>query len=174
MKLSWITGTQILKAFREIKTRTIAKDVESTKTAFPFGFDANPTKNYLAIVAATENDAEPVILGYLNPRAITDLQPGDSAQYSTDSEGNIIGSIKLRQDGTAEILGNDDNAVRYSKLEEAYNELNDKFNDLVSAFNQHAHAANATPPTPIPTIIPASPSTGDISPAKIDEIKVPS
>ena len=39
----------------------------------------------------------------------------------------------------------------------------------------HATAATGPPvaPTPIPNVIPAILSTGDIDPSKVDEIKVP-
>lgn len=174
MKLAWITNTAIIRGFREVVTRITSKYVESTQTAFPFGFEANPTKNYLAIIADTQSGGDPVIIGYLKPEALESLSPGDTMHYSTNSEGKVMATLILRADGTVEILGNNDNAVRFSELKTAYDELQGKVNDLVTAFNQHVHAANGTPPTPIPSIIPALPSTGDIEPSKIDEIKVPS
>ena len=177
IKLGWTISTAIVKGFREIKTRITSKLIESTQTAFPFGFDANPSKNFIAIIADTESNGNPVILGYLNPAALASLGIGDSAQYSTDSEGKLMASLILRSDGTVEILSNQDNAVRYSKLQTAYDELQKKVNDLVTAFNQHVHPTAATgppsPPTPVPSVIPATPSAGDITASKIDEIKVP-
>lgn len=167
MKLAWITNTAIVKGFREVVTRITSKYVESTQTAFPFGFEANPTKNYLAIIAETQSGGNPVIIGYLNPRALESLGIGDSMQYSTDSDGNIKASIILRNDGTAEILGNDDNAVRYSKLEDAFNDLQDQWNTFAAAYVPGGPTVQGLPAT-------ANQSTEDISAAKIDEIKVPS
>ena len=69
-----------------------------------------------------------------------------------------------------------DFAVRYNELESAYNQLKSDHDDLVQAFNTHVHATAApgapSPPTPAAGI-PASASTGDISGAKINEIKLP-
>lgn len=167
MKLAWITNTAIVKGFREVVTRITSKYVESTQTAFPFGFEANPTKNFLAIITETQSGGDPVIIGYLNPKALGSLGIGESAQYSTDSDGNIKASIILRNDGTAEILGNNDNAVRYSKLETAFNELQNKWNAFAAAYVPGGPSTQGLPPT-------ANQSTGDITTSKIDEIKVPS
>lgn len=166
IKLGWTVSTSIIKGFREIKTRITSKLIENTQTANPFGFDANPSKNYIAIIADTESNGNPVILGYLNPEALASLGIGDSMQYSTDSEGAIKATITLRSDGTAEILGNDDNAVRYSMLETAFNELQNKWNTFAAAYVPGGPAIQGTPPTAVQ-------STGDITASKIDEIKVP-
>ena len=167
IKLGWITNSSIVRGFREIKTRITSKLIENTQTAFPFGFDANPSKNFIAIISDTESNGNPVILGYLNPKALASLGIGDSMQYSTDSEGAVKATITLRNDGTAEILGDNDNAVRYSKLEAAFNELQNKWNTFAAAYVPGGPAIQGTPPT-------ATQSTGDITASKIDEIKVPS
>ncbi len=167
IKLGWIISTSIVKGYREIKTRITSKLIENTQTANPFGFDANPSKNYIAIIADTESNGNPIILGYLNPEALASLGIGDSMQYSTDSDGVINATIILRNDGTVEILGDDDNAVRYSKLETAFNELQNKWNAFAIAYVPGGPAIQGTPPT-------AGQSTGDITASKIDEIKVPS
>ncbi len=71
-----------------------------------------------------------------------------------------------------EVGGNTDFMVRFSVMETAYNQLKSDFDDLVNAYNSHVHpgvtaggASTATTPTQGNT------STGDISGAKIDEIK---
>ena len=76
-----------------------------------------------------------------------------------------------------EIGGDTDFMVRFSELETAYNQLKDDHDALVSTFNAHIHITTATVgATPIPGVIAPTttmevPSTGDISGAKIDEIK---
>ena len=96
MKLAWITDSLIVKGYRELKTRITKKLIETSKVAFPFGFESNPTKNFMAIVSETQTNGEPVIVGFLNPRALKDLGLGDSMQYATDAEGNITATLKLR------------------------------------------------------------------------------
>jgi len=97
-----------------------------------------------------------VLLSFINN------QTGVITQYSEIDEINING-------GT-------DFAVRFNVLQTAYNQLKSDHDDLVQAFNTHVHATAApgapSPPTPAAGI-PASASTGDISGAKIDEIKLP-
>ena len=92
--------------------------------------------------------------------------------------------IKIKKDGTVEMLGDADNMVRYSKLETAFNQLKQDFDTLVSTFNAHIHtpvivgvsggsgapAVGVPGPTPT-TATTVSPSTADITGAKIEEIK---
>jgi len=81
--------------------------------------------------------------------------------------------IQIKSD-FIEIGGDTDFMVRFSELETAYNQLKSDHDDLVNAFNAHMHATAAPGAPSIPTPgagIPAVASTGDISGAKIDEIK---
>ena len=76
----------------------------------------------------------------------------------------------MKNDETIEIGGDTDFMVRYSELESAFNELRDDFNNLVTKFNTHVHpspAGGSTGPTPTG----GTPSTADITGAKINEIK---
>lgn len=166
MKLTWITETLFKGGFRAIKTRMTSGIIETSKASMPFGFEGNPTKNYIAILAETKSREEPVIIGYLDPRALTNLGPGDSMQYATDDEGNKTATLKLRSNGIAEILGDSDNAVRYSKLEEAFKELNDKFNTFANSYVPGGPSNQGQP-------ITIQPSNADITKSKIEEIKVP-
>lgn len=147
-------------------------DVQTSIETGPFGTDSNPPKGMVAVYAKTESRGKTVILGYLNVNQLAAV--GDHRIYSTDSNGGLKAYVWLKNDGTAEILGDGDNMVRYSKLEEAFNQLKSDHDDLVNAFNAHMHATAATGPPSIPTPgsgIPALPSTADISGAKIGEIK---
>ncbi|MCJ7802743.1 MAG: hypothetical protein MUP82_10350 [Candidatus Marinimicrobia bacterium] len=150
-------------------------DVQTSEQYAPAGIDSKPISDQLAIQSTTSDKSETIILGY----KITGSQTneGETRIFSTDSDGNEVFSILLKNDGTCEFGGDVDNMVRFSKLEEAYNQLKDDHDSLVSTFNSHIHITTATiGPTPTPgTIAPTTttetPSTGDISGAKIDEIK---
>ena len=175
MKLVRTVSTLIESGFRIIKTKIGSNIIETSKQVGPFGFDSNVPGKYVAIMAETISNEDPVIIGYLNLNVIDSLATGESMIFPTDDKGALKASIIMRADGTTEIIGSEDNAVRYSKLETAYDELKGKVNDLVTAFNQHLHPTAAvgppSPPTPVPNVIPALPSAGDITGAKIDEIK---
>ena len=166
MKLTWVVSTSLKRGYRYIKTRMTSSIVETSSQANPFGFDSNPSKNFIAIISETQSNDKPVVVGYLNPRALESLKVGDSMQYATDTNGDIQSTITLRNDGTAELLSNADNAVRYSKLEEAFNELNDKFNTFANAYVPGGPVSIGLPPAVIP-------SDADITKSKIEEIKVP-
>jgi len=148
-------------------------DVQETKVASSFGDDSNPVENMVAVYSPTSDIGNPVIIGYINKNQIADI--GEKRIFSTDSDGNVVFAIHLKNDGTAEIGGNSDFLVRFNELESGFNQIKSDLNDLVSAFNSHMHATAATgppvPPTPIPSQIPATPSTASISGAKIEEIK---
>jgi hypothetical protein len=147
-------------------------DVQTSIAAQPFGTDANPVKDMIAVYAPTSEMGKTVIIGYLNKDAIAEV--GGHRIYSTNENGVEQSIIYLRANGDAEINGTEDNMVRYTKLKEAFDELKGDFNSLVTAFNTHLHpTAAAGPPSP-PTPgagIPAQTSTADISGAKIDNVK---
>lgn len=174
MKLSTVISN-VTGTFRTIKAYTMGKNVETANYVGPGNIDFNPVKNMKAIFAKTKNSSEPVIIGYINKTIITDLEEGEGVFFSTDGK-TALATIKARKNGDIEINGNSDNAVRFSELESAYNQLKSDHDSLVSAFNQHVHPTAAvgppSPPTPVPSVIPASNSTGDISGAKIDNVKV--
>lgn len=69
------------------------------------------------------------------------------------------------------ILGDIDNAVRFSKMESAFNSLKSTVNSFITGFNVHTHPVSGSS-TLAPTS-PATPATADISPSKINEIQVP-
>lgn len=143
--------------------------VKTASEAAPFGDDAAPLKDMIAIFGETSNISEPVIIGYINKNQIAG--PGEKRIYSLKSDGTLSASIYLKDDETVEFHGNTRNMVRYQELETAFNELNNKFNALAGKFNSHTHisAAPGSPNSPTPT--QADVSTADITPAKIENIK---
>jgi hypothetical protein len=149
-----------------------SNDVQTSISAQPFGTDSNPVKDMIAVYAPTSEMGKTVIIGYLNPDAIAEV--GGHRIYSTDESGAVQGTIYLRANGDAEINGDTDNMVRFTKLKEAFDKLKSDHNSLVTAFNTHLHpTASVGPPSP-PTPgagIPAQPSSADISGAKIDNVK---
>jgi hypothetical protein len=177
MKLTWINSTALKEGFRIIKTRMTKSILETSKQAMPFGFDANPSKNYIAILAETMSNEEPVIVGYLNPKALDSLNIGDSMQYSTDENGNIKAKVIARNDGTLEILGNDDNAVRYSILKSEYDKTKTVLDNILSIINGPPipEPGNGAPSALQQALAAAvvNLQTGNIAGSKIEEIKVP-
>jgi len=95
-------------------------------------------------------------------------EPGERKLYSRDNEGNLKSLIYLKNDGTMELNGNTDFAVRFTILESGFNQLKDDFNATLLHVHPVTTAPGSTgPPTPLIT-----PSTANIAGAKIEEIKV--
>ena len=147
-------------------------DVQTSDQVAPHGIDSNPVKDMMAVYAQTEQTGETVIVGYLNRNMLAAV--GETRIYSTNSAGELQTFIWLKTDGTIELGGDDDFAVRFNELKAGFDQLRSDHNDLVNAFNAHMHATAAAGPPSTPTPgsgIPATPSTASIDDAKIDEIK---
>ena len=96
-------------------------------------------------------------------------EKGEYLVYSSE-DGTVKAYAWFKKSGDLELNGDDDNAVRYSKLEQA-------FNQLKADFEAHIHDTTATigqGPTAGVISPPTAKSTADITQAKIDSIKVPS
>lgn len=151
-------------------------DIRTAKEVAPFGIDSSALENMEAIYMASANGDAPVVMGYINKGQLA--AAGECRMYSKDSSGNLVTYIWLHNAGGAgqiELGGTADNAVGFNNLKIEFNKLNSKFNDLVSAFNSHVHATAAvgppSTPTPVPSVIPASPSAANIDNSKKNEIK---
>jgi hypothetical protein len=148
-------------------------DVQETVSSAPHGIDSNPVKDMIAIYSPTSVKGEAVVIGYLNKDCISDI--GETRVFSTDENGELQTYIHLKNDGDIHFGGDTGNLTRFQELESGFNQLKSDFNSLVSAFNSHVHATAATgppsPPTPVPSVIPAITSSASIVNAKIDEFK---
>lgn len=98
------------------------------------------------------------------------LNEGEKLIYS----GNQDSTIKMLADGTIEVNGKNDNAVRYLELKTAFDELKTDHNDLVTLVNgflTHVHPGIGAPPSP--PAIPETPSTADMSDSKVETVLLP-
>jgi len=174
VRITKVISTLIEKSILIVKVLRLGNaDVQTGYNIQPFGIDSNIPAGYKAIFAETGNRGEKIILGIINTKALA--QPGELRLHSEKADGTESFPIYLKNNGTCEIGGNTDFMVRFSKLEEGFNTLKTDHNNLVSAFNAHMHATAAvgspSPPTAIPSSIPAQASTASIAAAKINEIK---
>ena len=163
--LTTFISAAIEDGYRIIKVLRLGKnDAQTANEASPHGIDSNPVKDMVAVFSETLDQGQPVIVGYINENRLA--QPGELRTYSTDDKGNEKFYTWLKSDGSFEIGGDQDNMVRFSKLQEGYDQLKQDFNTLVQTFNAHVHPANGSP-----TGTQAQPSTATIAGAKIDEVK---
>lgn len=96
-------------------------DIQTAVEAAPFGTDANPIKDMVAIYAPTGEKGKQVIIGYLNKNQLS--EPGEHRIFSTDANGEEKFYIWLRNNGNCEIGGDQYNAVRYQPLDEGLQNL---------------------------------------------------
>jgi hypothetical protein len=148
-------------------------DVQECFQVSSFGDDSNPVKDMVAVYGQTSEIGKNVIIGYINKNQIS--EPGEKRIFSTDENGEVVFYFHLKNDGTAELNGTDDNLVRFSALESGFNELKGDLNDMISKWNSFVTAYVPGSPTTVglpPTLSGqnVTASTADISDSKIDEI----
>lgn len=148
-------------------------DVQDVLEISPYGIDSNPIKDMVAIYTETSEKGKSVVIGYINKDRLA--APGETRLFSTDADGVLKFYTWLKADGTLELGGSAKHLARFEELKTGFDQLKTNFNSFVSAFNSHVHATAAvgapSPPTPVPTVIPVTPSSASIDSSKIDEIK---
>lgn len=174
MNLVKVLGARVADEMRLTKAlRYGSDDVVEVPQISPFGVDSVPINGLIAVYSETGDSGESVVIGYVCKNHVSEV--GETRFYSTDEDGVEQTFIYLKKDGFICIGGDAKNMVRFQELKSGFDQMKGDFNDLVSAFNSHTHATAAVgppvPPTPVPTVIPASVSTASIDDCKIDEIK---
>ena len=126
-----------------------------------FGDDSSPLKDMIAIYSRTAIVGEEVIIGYLNTNQIS--KPGEKRIFSLMPDGSLSFDIYLKNDGTCEIGGKVDNAVRYMAMDTALQQQVNEINaELIAISTAISGVGGVYVPTPI---------TLDMTPSKIVEIK---
>ncbi len=152
---------------------TSPEDIQTVELMQPAGEDTNPPDGSKVIILSAGSAWKIAVA--VDDGIEPEMQPGEKKVYSV-SEGAIQAFINFLVSGNIEINGNADFAVRYTKLETAFNTLKSEFDTLVQTFNTHTHVYNPGPGSGAPTAVPAAlgqPSQADISPAKVDTVKLP-
>lgn len=111
-------GRRILKV-REYGAKTAVE-------VAPFGDDSNPIKEMTAIYAQTQENGDRIIIGYINEQQLAAV--GEKRLYSIKADGSIGSFVWLKNDGTLELSGSADNAVRYQALDNALQNMVTKIN----------------------------------------------
>lgn len=86
-----------------------------------FGEDTYPLPESTAVMLETENNGNPVLIGYIFPDKKTAL--GEKRSFSLKEDGSISAYIWFRNNGNLEFNGNDDNLVKYAALKAKCDEL---------------------------------------------------
>jgi hypothetical protein len=135
----------------------------------PFGDDSCPVKGMDALYATTGSDELPVVIGYINFNQIA--KEGEKRLFSLKKISNLDGSVTyvesfyayFKNDGTFELGGKADNAVRYSPLNTALSNHNTNINTELTKIQVALTSLGGTYARGTLNL--------DISGAKIEEIK---
>lgn len=155
---------------RLIKVLRMGKrDVQTSIQATPYGVDSNPVKDMVAVYSKTETDGSTVIVGYLNKNSIAAV--GEFRVFSTDANGVEKFYTWLKNDGTIEIGGNQNFAVKFNELKTEFNKLKQSHNDLLTEYKMHVHTGGTISGSTGTTTSTLLANTSNISNAKNDKIK---
>ncbi len=176
MRLVTVISSAIKSSVQFVKTRGKGKeDVQETKTFSPYGIDSAPIENMIGLYIKTESSGENMLVGYINKNAIA--RPGELRLFSTDADGVEKTYMHFKANGTIDLNGSTDYAVRFNKLEAGFNQLLADHNALLNSVNTFWYAyipggpaLVGSPPSALGLVL--SPSTASISLAKINKIRV--
>ena len=144
---------------------------DNISEASPFGIDSNPIAGMVGLYARTENNGQPVCVGYIDTQKVVSVakvaQPGETRIFSTDGHGAMQINIYLTNSGDA-LIGASPDPSAYNDFAVSYNKLAEAFNQFKQDYDLHSHLVSAlnTPCSP-----PESPTTAVIEPSKIPNIK---
>lgn len=172
INLVTVISTEIKKAKLLVKVLRYGKaDTQTPTQVSPHGIDSNPVKDMIAVYAKCGSDNNNVIVGYINKNSIAKV--GELRLFSTDEDGAEKFYYYLKDDGTTEIGGDTNYAVKYNELETEFNKLKQTVNDLIQKYNTHTHvlALSAGTGTAAPTATVATVNTSNITQAKNTKIK---
>jgi phage gp45-like len=153
------------------------EDIQSVEWMNNAGDDYNPPDGATVTVVSAGSGWKIAVSS--SDGQTPEVNPGEHEIYSLDETGEAkAAKLKLTNDAKIIMQDGGDNAVRYAKLEAAFNQLKADHDALVDAFNSHLHDGTvdsvAGPCEVGPAAIPpVGSSTADITPAKIDNIEVP-
>jgi len=172
MIISKVISTIIQNGINVIKVLRLGNsDVQTGYNVQPFGIDGNIPSGYRAIFADTGNRGDKIIIGVINKNALAEV--GELRFHSEKSNGSESFAIYLKSDGTCEIGGNANFAVKYNELKQQL----DKTNEVITAITNSLQNWSPIPSdggAALKTFFSsqiASKSLGDYSQAKNDKIK---
>ena len=165
IRIGKILDTIIEKSgIRQIKLTGLGSvDHKEVYHVQPFGVNSRPGDGKKVVYADTAKDGDNIALGVIQIK--NDIEKGETRIFSENESGAVVFELILKNDGTAEIGGSSDFAVKY-------NELNTGLSNQDSAINAEL-AKIQTAITGLGGAYARIPISTNISSAKVDNIKLP-
>lgn len=115
----------------------------------PFGIDYNAPIDTRALTTDSANKDIKFNIGVLNKIKIEDLEPGESAIFSTTEDGSELKSfVKLRIDGTMEFNGDVDTLAGFTELKAGFDQAITDLNETRAELNKITAALTNWTPAP--------------------------
>lgn len=112
MILGKVNGAKITDKIRQIIAIIWGKnDVRNAYDVTPYGIDASPIKGMTAVYANTENNGQPIVVGYINKNQIA--KPGECRMFSTNDSGSFQAQVYALQDGNI-LIGDSETIAAYT------------------------------------------------------------
>jgi hypothetical protein len=141
------------------------EDIRTIELFAGFGVDTIPANGCRVEVIESSDGYQ--ITGIISDDLESEVDQGEKEIYSTDNPATTKKArILFDKNGNIILNQGTDFAARFNELQTAFNELQGKF-------NAHTHPYVDTPIGPAVTSATATPSTGDISLAKSQTVKLP-
>ncbi|NCX55591.1 MAG: hypothetical protein EBW87_00110 [Burkholderiaceae bacterium] len=170
-----VISTAVEQQFNRIVVKHLGFGKNDARTSYqsgPSGIDSNPIKDMIAIYGPSATQGKDVVIGYINKNSLAGV--GEIRMYSVDPNGEAKAFVFCRSTGVLELNGDEDFAVRFSKLKEGFDQLKSDLNALITKFNTHVHSGVTTGPgSSGPTPTPATATSASVDAAKIETIKTP-
>ena len=103
MEFTTTNGSFLNKALRYLKVKYFGGDTHDTLLLSPFGFESNPVSGQRCVKSKTGNDNTQVIIGFVVKE--NKAGTGETRIFATDANGNEVGEILLRNNGTIIVTG---------------------------------------------------------------------
>lgn len=174
MQLIKIISTQVDKLNRRVAKflRYGKNDTQTALQAGPYGVDANPIKDMIAVYAPTSEKGDTVVIGYINKNQVA--EPGEYRIFSTNENGQVQASVHLKANGvivitgqSIEFFGDEKTLAKFQELKEGFDQLKEDLNNHIQNWNTFATAY--TPGSSSSVGTPPTAQTSDPSTASVDD-----
>ncbi len=197
-KIFLLIGRAILTAVKnDTKTATVqvkgldGEVITDIEYLSPYGFEAMPSEGQVICIFINGNrDQGIAILLHNRDERPQDLSTDEVKVWSkyknfmklnsageVNTEASSGAYVKENSSGEVEVNGKIDYAVRYNELKTAFDQFKSDYdNHIMKVYNLHTHIYAPGPGQPTQTPPPAPidvPSTADMSPSKVDTVRLP-
>lgn len=176
-RLAHVFGSERVDDEGAKSLRVKAGDVDTvTASQFgPPGYDAPPLPGDVAVIVEGDGTDDDAVVGYIDPRTAGVAVPGEQRITARNSDGQVVGVLWLRGDGTLELgLDPTDFVARASRTDAEILRLSNELAALTTAFNSHTHlySPGPSPPAPTATPLPTAAAPGTPETVASETVKV--